>query len=68
MYKATINTLPNCPWCVKAKKLLKAKAIPFTEIDGKSDKWKTVPYIEINNEPIGGFVELAHYFRHIHRR
>ena len=60
---ATINTLPNCPWCVKAKKLLALKGIKYTEVNGKVDKWKTVPYIEIDGNPVGGFTELAAYCR-----
>ena len=61
--KATINTLPNCPWCVKAKKLLTLKDIEFTELDGKVDNWETVPYITINGQAIGGFAELAAWCR-----
>ena len=60
---ATINTLSDCPWCVKAKKLLDLKGIKYEEIHGKADSWKTVPYIEINGQPIGGFTELAAWCR-----
>ena len=60
---AIINTLPNCPWCVKAKKLLDLKGIQYIEVNEKSDLWKTVPYIEIDGEPIGGFTELARFLR-----
>lgn len=58
-----INTLPDCPWCVKAKKLLDLKGIPYIELDGKSDKWATVPYVEIDGQSIGGFTELAAWCR-----
>ena len=61
---AVIYTIENCPWCVKAKKLLKLKDVPFVEIPEKSDKWPTAPYIEINDESIGGFVELTQFFRY----
>lgn len=61
--KAKVNTLPNCPWCVKAKKLLDLKGIEYEEILGKSQDWKTVPYIVVNDQPIGGFTELAAYCR-----
>ena len=61
--KATINTLPNCPWCVKAKKLLDLKGIEYTEVNGKVDNWPTVPYIEIDGQGIGGFTELARFVR-----
>ncbi len=63
MQTAIINTLPNCPWCVKAKKLLDLKGIQYIEVNEKSDLWKTVPYIEIDGEPIGGFTELARFLR-----
>lgn len=60
---ALINTLPNCPWCERAKKLLDLKGIDYIELDGKSDKHPTVPYIEIDGQPIGGFTELAAWSR-----
>lgn len=59
MQTAIINTLPNCPWCVKAKKLLDLKGIQYTEVNKKSDLWPTVPYIEIDGSQVGGFAELA---------
>ena len=62
---ALINTLPNCPFCVKAKRLLDLKGIQYIELDGKSDKWKTVPYIEIDGEPVGGFTELSQFIRQL---
>ena len=61
--KAKLHTLPNCPWCVKAKKLLKLKGIEVTEVEGKVDEWPTVPYIVVNGEPIVGFTELATWCR-----
>ena len=60
---AIINTLPNCPWCVKAKKLLDLKGIQYIEAEGKSDLWPTVPFIEVDGEAIGGFTELAAWCR-----
>lgn len=60
---ATINTLPRCPWCIRAKRLLSLKNINYTEIQGKADNWPTVPYITINGEHIGGFTELAAWSR-----
>jgi glutaredoxin len=63
--KATINTLPDCRWCVKAKKLLEHKGIEFTEVNGKVDTWPTVPYIVIDGEVIGGFTELARFVRNL---
>ena len=61
--KATINTLPECPWCVKAKKLLDLKGIEYVEVDGKANEWPTVPYITIDEQHVGGFVELAAWCR-----
>jgi glutaredoxin 3 len=58
-----------CPYCIRAKSLLKQRNIPFEEIDVTGDRrareWllsatgrRTVPQIFIGDEPIGGFVEL----------
>lgn len=60
---AVIHTLPTCPWCVKAKKLLNLKEIEFTEVNGKVDNWPTVPYITVDGEHVGGFTELARFLR-----
>ena len=61
--RAIIHTLPTCPWCDKAKRLLTLKEIGYTEVNGKFDGWPTVPYIEIDGKPIGGFVELTRHLR-----
>ena len=61
--KAKIYTLPDCKWCVKAKKLLDLKRIEYTEVNEKFDGHPTVPYIELDGEPIGGFTEFARYVR-----
>ena len=58
-----------CPYCVRAKALLKRRGIPFEEIDVTADAdkraWlvqttgrRTVPQIFIHGEPIGGSDEL----------
>ena len=59
-----------CPYCVRAKMLLKAKGVEFEEIDVSRDHdtraWlvkatggrRTVPQIFINDEPIGGFDDM----------
>jgi glutaredoxin 3 len=58
-----------CPYCVRAKLLLRSRDIPFEEIDVTGDhdarRWlvqatgrRTVPQIFIDDEPIGGFDEL----------
>ena len=63
MKNVKIWTLSACPWCVKAKKLMDRLGWEYEEIHGKSPNWKTVPYIEIDGEGIGGFTELARYLR-----
>ena len=58
-----------CPYCIRAKLLLKEKGIPFEEIDVTGDhearQWlvgatgrRTVPQIFIGDEPLGGFDDL----------
>ncbi len=58
-----------CPYCTRAKLLLKKRSIPYTEIDVSSDSEKrawlvattrrrTVPQIFIDGQPIGGSDEL----------
>ncbi len=58
-----------CPYCIRAKLLLRQKGIAFEEIDVTHDpdarRWllettgrRTVPQIFIDDEPIGGFEEL----------
>jgi glutaredoxin 3 len=60
----------NCPWCVRAKSLLRANGLDFEEIDISSNRARalemiersgrrTVPQIFIDDEPIGGFDELS---------
>jgi glutaredoxin 3 len=66
----TIYTTAVCPYCVAAKRLLKEREIPYTEIDVSGDlekrAWlveatgrRTVPQIFIHGEPIGGYDDLA---------
>lgn len=58
-----------CPYCIRAKMLLKKKGVPYEEIDVSGDHearaWlvkatgrRTVPQIFINEESIGGFDEM----------
>jgi len=58
-----------CPYCIRAKALLKSRRIPYEEIDVTGDSaaraWlvqatgrRTVPQIFIGEESIGGFDEL----------
>lgn len=70
MADITIYTKDYCPYCVKAKNLLKIKGQNFKEIDithdealqkemvEKSGGRKTVPQIFINGKPVGGSDDL----------
>jgi len=65
MKKITIYTTPYCPFCVRAKELLKNKNIDFKEIDlseepekfdemsKKSNGARTVPQIFVEDTHIG---------------
>jgi len=68
--KVELYTTTACPFCVRAKALLKHKGVPFTEIDVTDDPElrakmvemaggrRTVPEIFINGKIIGGYDEL----------
>lgn len=64
-----IYTTSTCPFCYRAKQLLQAKNVRYTEIDvtGDSDTRArmraragahTVPQIFIDGQPVGGCDEL----------
>lgn len=71
MKKVTVYTAPSCPYCVRAKELLKRRSVPFEEVFvswDDEDAWvqmekrsgmKTVPQIFIEEKCIGGYTELA---------
>jgi len=68
--KVDVYTTTYCPYCVRAKTLLKSKGIAFNEIDVTNDEAlrakmvelsggrRTVPEIFINDMIVGGFDEL----------
>jgi glutaredoxin 3 len=68
--KVDVYTTTYCPFCVRAKTLLKSKGIAFTEIDVTNDETlrakmvelsggrRTVPEIFINDKIVGGYDEL----------
>jgi glutaredoxin 3 len=68
--KIEIYTTAYCPFCVRAKALLKSKGVTFDEIDVSNDAEarekmielsggrRTVPEIFINGKIIGGYDEL----------
>ncbi|MGD0073081.1 MAG: glutaredoxin 3 [Candidatus Binataceae bacterium] len=70
MAKIQVYTTETCPFCVKAKALLRSKGAAFDEIDVTNDPVareqmvelaggrRTVPEIFINGEIIGGYDDL----------
>ena len=70
MPKITIYTTPICPYCVRAKQLLKKKGAPYEEVDvfmdakaraemeKKSGGARTVPQIFIGDLHVGGSDDL----------
>lgn len=69
MKNVTIYSKTICPYCDRAKLLLKNKGVPYTEInmDGKEEELKalkdrtglrTVPQIFIEDHLVGGFTDL----------
>lgn len=76
MQTAEIYTKKTCPWCIKAKELLKTNNIGYAEfvlgIDdiskvdiekkiGNDTKVTTVPQIFVDGEYIGGCTELMKF-------
>lgn len=68
--KIEVYTWGYCPFCIRAKNLLKDKGLDYTEVslDGKDDELmalrertgqRTVPQIFIDDDFIGGFSELS---------
>ena len=71
MKKVEVYSKEWCPYCAKAKSLLKSKNIDYVEIDITNDvaheeemversQRRTVPQIFIQDESIGGYDDLAH--------
>jgi len=70
MAEVVVYSTMFCPYCHRAKALLKAKGVAFTEIDVMMDPGKreemtrlsnggrTVPQIFIDGVPVGGSDEL----------
>jgi glutaredoxin 3 len=68
--RVTVYTKDHCPYCVRAKALLKRKGIAFEEIDaeGRDDlrTWlvettgqMTLPQIFAGDRSLGGYSDLA---------
>ena len=70
MAKVELYTTTFCPFCVRAKSLLKSKGVTFVEIDVTDDDAlrakmvelsggrRSVPEIFINDKIVGGYDEL----------
>ncbi len=70
MAEVKIYSKNNCPYCERAKNLLKSKGVSYEEInlEGKQAEMqelvkktglRTVPQIFINGTLVGGFTDLA---------
>ena len=69
MNRVKIYTTPMCPYCIRAKRLLDGKGVPYEEIDVSGDDrarvdlaertgMRTVPQIFIGEHHVGGSDEL----------
>lgn len=69
MAEVKVYVTDYCPYCTRAKGLLKRKGVPFTEVDVSDDPearaWlvsatgmRTVPQIFIDGKPVGGSDDL----------
>jgi glutaredoxin 3 len=69
MKPVKIYTTPICPYCIRAKRLLDTKGVPYEEIDVSGDDqarmdlaertgMRTVPQIFIGEHHVGGSDEL----------
>ena len=74
MPKVVVYATKYCPYCQAAKQLLKSKNVAFEEIDVTDDDamrdklekmsgQQTVPQIFVDGRSIGGYEELAAFFR-----
>ena len=71
MAKVTVYTTDYCPYCVRAKDLLKRRGVEFEEIKLDQDddqvwdelyqrsQMRTVPQIFADGKILGGFTELS---------
>lgn len=70
MVDVIVYSGPHCPYCVRAKALLKKKGVSFEEVDVKADAARfeemlaksngkrTIPQIFINGVHVGGCDDL----------
>lgn len=66
----------NCPYCVQAKAFVEAKKIDYVykqlgkdftreQVFEEFPGARTFPQIKVNNQPIGGYVELSKYYEQV---
>ena len=72
--QTVVWTKENCPYCVKAKHMLKTKGIKFEERNLSNGEWtreqlleaapnaRTVPQIWMQGHYVGGADQLEQYF------
>jgi glutaredoxin len=70
----TVYSKPNCPYCEKAKYLLKSLGLQYEEkivtkdlsveelYEALGKQVRTIPQIVINKDHIGGYNELKEHF------
>ncbi len=70
MAKVIMYSTAWCGYCAAARELLRNKGVEFTDIDVDADQklrqemmdksgGRTVPQIFINDEPVGGYTDIA---------
>jgi glutaredoxin 3 len=70
MSNVVMYTTQWCGYCAAARELLRSKGVEFEDIDVDADSalrqemmdksgGRTVPQIFINNEPVGGYSDIA---------
>lgn len=77
MKTVTVHSKAGCPFCDKAKSFLETRGIEFVEVSHDDDnernafynslglvgRERTVPQVIIDEERVGGFVELLAHFK-----
>ncbi len=69
MPNVTVYTKQSCPFCVRAKRLLDKKGVPYREVDVEDDDalrtWlvettgqRTVPQVFVGERSLGGFSDI----------
>lgn len=78
MNSIVVYSKANCPHCLKAKRALAENNYDYTEVIIEVDitrteflnlfpEAKTVPFILVNGDPIGGYTELTEWIQYDRR-